>query len=190
MQNRRQLTLWVIVVLACAPLLAAQANSTTPDQNSSKAAHVKDWREFSTQVQEFKKLGRAAYLEEEAREKKGDCPEARSTYEINICLGKEAGKTAANYKTYTDALRSVEGLASPGESDVAGPTGKPLAPEQRLKEFDTVESTWHAYYVAQCSAAYDAYQGGTIAPSMDLTCRLRLMRDRMHELESIFQFMH
>jgi hypothetical protein len=53
---------------------------------------VKDWREFSTQVQEFKKLGRAAYLEEEAREKKGDCPEARSTYEINICLGKRPAR--------------------------------------------------------------------------------------------------
>jgi uncharacterized protein YecT (DUF1311 family) len=53
-----------------------------------------------------------------------------------------------------------------------------------------VESSWHAYYEAQCSAAYDAYEGGTIAPSIDLTCRLRLMRDRMHEFESIFDFMH
>jgi uncharacterized protein YecT (DUF1311 family) len=189
MQNRRRVTFGVFLTLAWTIQLSAQS-STVPDHNSSKAARVKESQEYFSRLQEFKKLGRAAYSNEETREKTGDCLEARTTYDINVCLGKEVGTTATNYKIYTDALRSVEGLAGPGVSESAGPTGKPLSAGERLSEFDRAESAWHAYYEAQCSAAYDAYKGGTIAPSIDLTCRLRLMRDRMHELKNIFDFMH
>ena len=187
-QISRRITGLVFLTLACALPLAAQSNSTVPDQSPSKAALRKEWQEYSSQLQELKKVSRAAYSDEEAREKAGDCPEAKSTYDMNVCLGKEVGKTAVNYKAYTDALRSVEGLASPAESQGAGPTGNSLTPGERVSEFDRVESAWRAYYEAECSAAYDAYKGGTIAPSIELTCRLRLMRDHMHELESIFDF--
>jgi uncharacterized protein YecT (DUF1311 family) len=71
-----------------------------------------------------------------------------------------------------------------------GPTGKSLTAEDRVREFDEVESAWRTYYKAQCSAAYHAYTGGSIAPNMEGTCQIRLMRDRMRELEGIYQFMH
>jgi uncharacterized protein YecT (DUF1311 family) len=190
MQNRWQVTLGLFLAVAWTIELGSQTSSSVPDHNSSKAAQTKESQGYFSQLQEFQKLGRAAYSSEEAREKAGSCPEARTTYDINVCLGKEVDKTETNYKIYTDALRSVEGLASPDASGAGGPTGKALTPEERLKAFDKVESAWRVYYEAQCSDAYDAYQGGDIAPSIDLTCRFRLMRDRMHELESIFDFMH
>ena len=112
-----------------------------------------------------------------------------TTYDINMCLAKEVEVTTANYKAYTSALRSAEALSSPGESET-GPTGKPLTPAQRSQNLDTVESAWNTFYEAQYSAAFDAYRGGTIAPSIQLNCNLQLIRDRMHELESIYQFMH
>ncbi len=171
-------------------VLAVGSQSLRTQTSDSQSKNVQEWHNYSAKLEEFKKLGRRAYADEQAREKKGDCPKAMTTYDINMCLAKEVDVITANYKAYTSALRSAEALSSTGESDAVGPTGKPLTPAQRSQNFDTVESAWRTFYEAQCSAAFDAYRGGTIAPSVQLNCRLQLIRDRMHELESIYQFMH
>ena len=183
--HRAPLTFLATLLLVC-PIRLLRAQTA----DSIKSAKTKEWEVYSRQLQELKKSGRAAYSNEEKREKAGDCPKAATTYDINVCLGDELDKTTANLKTYTDSLRSVEDLSSPGAEDETGPTGKPPTRDERIKEFDKVEAAWHAYYDAQCSAAYNAYKGGTIAPAMQLTCRLQLTRDRLHELESIYQLMH
>ena len=170
---------------SAAPPAASAANSP-----ASKPAAGKEQRQFLAQLAVFKERGRNAYTDEMSRAKAGDCPQAASTQSTVSCLGHEIEKTTANYNAYVGALRSVEGLESSEEAYQPGPTGKPLSAEERVREFDGVEAAWQAYQKAQCSAAYDAYKGGTIAPIIDLTCHLSLMRDRMRELENIYEFMH
>ena len=184
MVNVIRLSVITVVFGLCYFEAAAQGNGTTREQRRQ------EWQRFSAQLQVFKKQAREAFADEMAREKAGDCPHATTTYDINMCLGDEVQKTTKNYQDYVYALRGIEALENPGEPEPVGPTGKPPTAEERAKEFDAVEATWKDFYDKQCAAAYHAYQGGTIAPSMDLMSRLRLMRDRMRELEAVYDIEH
>jgi uncharacterized protein YecT (DUF1311 family) len=187
MRRRSRIAMLTFAVAVAGYSVAGQTPSGPPP---SKAVLEKERQDFLAQLATFKKSGRAGYSDEMTREKAGDCPNAASTQETVTCLKQEIEKTAANYTTYFNALRSVEGLGNTGETN-AGATGSqsPYA-EERVEEFDDVETAWQTYRKAQCSAAYDAYRGGTIAPIMGLTCQLSLMRGRTRELENIYQFMH
>ncbi len=136
---------------------------------------------------DFRKQAVEAFDREMAREKAGDCPDARTTYEDNICLGKDIETAKANYKAYVGALRSLLGL--PSGSDATGPTGKPLSAEEQVKEFDEAEALWQKYLTAHSSFAFDVWRGGTIAPSMSTRCELQALRDRMRELDRVFDLM-
>jgi len=108
---------------------------------------------------------------------------------MEACMEREVEKTKANYEAYVGALRSSEALASPEEKPGAEPLpGRPLRPDERGKEFHNAESAWQVYAKAQCAAAYDTSREGTSARVTQLECDLRLLRDRMSELESIYQF--
>ena len=123
------------------------------------------------------------------RKKNRQCPRAFSTYEMEACVEREVEKTKANYEAYVGTLRSSEALASPEEAPGAAPLlGRPLRPDERAKEFDAVESAWQVYAKAQCTTAYDTSREGASARVTQLECDLRLLRDRMSELESIYQF--
>ena len=176
----RKTTLMVSLLFTLQNVWAQTGASTNRD------ARREDWQKYSAQIAAFKTIARSKYSDEQARQKSGDCPKAMTTYDIEMCLGAELEKTGGNYKGYTDALRSIEALQTPDETSAPGPTGTALTSTERTKEFDSVESAWQAYQKAQCAAAYDAYKGGTIAPVMQVTCELRLFRDHMTELESIY----
>lgn len=167
---------------------AKQGTETAPNSPDKNQALNKQQQDFFAKLDVLKKQGRAAFSDEMAREKAGDCPHAVSTYDMVTCLGREVEKTTANYRDFVGALRSVEHLKSPGVS-YEGPSGQPLSEEELVKEFDEAESAWQIYHKAQCTAAYGAHKSGTIAPVMEVTCHLQLMRDRMRELENIYQFM-
>jgi uncharacterized protein YecT (DUF1311 family) len=173
----------LVFLSAASHVLTAQAG--VPSETTSK-----EQQKYFTQLERLKSAGRAAYSDEDAREKAGACPKAMTTLDMNMCFTHEVEKTTSNYKAYTGALRAVEGLGDPSESDAADVRGRQSDRSKRVKRFDAVEAVWNEYYRSECSAAYDAYVGGTIAPLMELTCKLQLMRDRMHELESIYQLMH
>lgn len=164
-------------------LLTAQNNGAYLSKKATREQH------YFAELEKFKQSGRKAYSGEEAREKAGICPNVMNTLEINQCLQKEVQITMENYRAYTSALRAVEVLASPYER-ASGDISGTASVTSLAKAFDKAESAWHHYYKSQCSAAYEAYRDGTIALSMELTCRLQLIRDRMHELEAIYQFMH
>ena len=187
MGRRSQIALLTFAIAVAVYSVAGQTPTNSPP---SKAVLDKDRQYFFAQVAAFKKSGRAGYSDEMAREKAGDCPHAASTQDTVTCLRQEIDKTTTNYTTYVNALRSVEGLSNTGETNAGATGGQYLSAEERVKEFDDVEAAWQTYHKAQCSAAYDAYRGGTIAPIIDLTCHLSLMRGRMRELENIYQFMH
>jgi len=167
-----------------------QEAGSTPKSTTDKPALTKHEQDFFARLAIFKEQGRRAFSDEIAREKAGDCPHAVSTYDMNMCLGREMEMTAANYNAYVGAVRSAQGLKNPGSDAASGPSSKPLSKKHLVKDFDEVEIAWQAFHKAQCSAAYDAYKGGTIAPTMSLTCHLELMRNHMRELEDIYQFMH
>ena len=138
---------------------------------------------------DFRKQAVEVFDREMAREKAGDCPDARTTYEDNICLGKDIETAKANYKAYVGALRSLLGPKLPSGSDATGPTGKPLTVEEQVKEFDEAEALWQKYLTAHSSFAFDVWRGGTIAPSMSTRCELQALRDRMRELDRVFDLM-
>jgi uncharacterized protein YecT (DUF1311 family) len=184
MRDSRKAISCALVFLA---LAAYVGTAQTPDPSYNRS---KDQQKYFAQLERLKKGGRAAYADENAREKTGDCPKAMTTLDMNMCFTREVEKTTSNYKAYTQAIRGVETLGEPNESDAAANRAQHSSSSKRVKKFDAVEAAWNEYYRAQCAAAYDAYAGGTIAPMMELTCKLQLMRDRMHELEGIYQFMH
>ncbi|MGH9342930.1 MAG: lysozyme inhibitor LprI family protein [Terriglobia bacterium] len=185
---------WGVALLAgfilSAGVAVAQATHPAAVQQRGAAATSRRnaYRQFLQQRSQLQQQAKAASDREMAREKAGDCPNARTTYDENICLGKAVDASLANYKAFTGALRSLLGQKNPilAGVDMTGPTGKPLTEEELVKEFDQVEAAWETYRKAQCSAAYDFFKGGTIAPSMGSRCELKLTRGRMNDLNYIY----
>ncbi|MGH9351389.1 MAG: lysozyme inhibitor LprI family protein, partial [Terriglobia bacterium] len=158
--------------------------------NSGKDAYRQTGAEFLRQRSQLQQQANAAFDREMARKKAGDCPKARTTYDQDVCLGKVIDRTLANYKDFSGALRSLLGQKNPltaGVENMTGPTGKPLTEEEQVKEFDQAEAAWETYRKAQCSAAYDLFKSGTIAPVMGGICELKLIRSRMTDLDDIYE---
>ena len=122
-----------------------------------------------SEMQKGRRQAKAAFEREMAREKAGDCRDATTTYADNMCLEKESKTSAANYAEFSAAVRALLGAASPAQ-----------------KEFDLAQAAWQKYRDLQCSAAFDLYKGGTIAPSAEGRCDLMLMRSHMRELEAVY----
>lgn len=179
-----------IVLVVSLMLLVRCTVAQTGSQAAKSPGEETDFKakekEFWAQRDLFRKQAKAALDREMTREKAGDCPDARTTYDQNICLSKEIDATNANYKAYVGALRSLLGLKGPWKAAESGPTGKPLSEEETVKQFDEVEVMWQRYNKAQTSAVFDNYRGGTIAPIMAAACDLQLMRNHMRELDGIY----
>ena len=121
------------------------------------------------QIEKVRGQAKAAFEREMAREKAGDCKDANTTYAINVCLGRESETSSANYKAFTDAVRALLASTSQGQED-----------------FDQAQAAWEKYSHLQCSAAFDLYKGGTIAPSTQTSCSLMLLRSHMRELGAVY----
>jgi uncharacterized protein YecT (DUF1311 family) len=52
-------------------------------------------------------------------------------------------------------------------------------------ELDQLEASWRAYEKRLCTAAFHQYQGGTIAPSKQMSCELTATRMHIRELGRI-----
>jgi hypothetical protein len=124
----------------------------------------------------------AAWDREVAREKSGDCLDARNTYDTVMCLVKATATTKGNLEAYVNAFRGIFTLSFPEEWRVSGPTGTPPTAEEFLKGFDDAEAKWTAYKDAICGSAFALAQGGTAAPIDQAYCELKLMRSHMRDL--------
>lgn len=128
----------------------------TPEQ----MAYQQQYRQYDEERTKLLTQGKQAYEAELAREKAGDkageCKDANSTYDWNICLGRDATLTEKNYTSFTDAIRAVLALKAPTfsgkDANLAGVTGKPPTSEEDVKEFDTLESLWRKYFNRATSA--------------------------------------
>ncbi len=55
-------------------------------------------------------------------------------------------------------------------------------------ELRQTERAWVAYRDAACKAEGDLYKGGTIMPSVELSCVIRLTRQRIAEITGAYLF--
>jgi uncharacterized protein YecT (DUF1311 family) len=158
----------------------------TPEQQ----AYQQQYQQWSTHYRQLQAQGKQIFDAEMAREKAGDCPNASSTYDFNVCYGKQLDITEANLKSFEETIHDLLAPAPqmPGEpaTPSQGPAGPSLTSAQLTAEFESVERVWRQYRDTACTAAYHQFGGGTGAPSFEMQCRLQLTRDHMRELRMIY----
>ena len=129
---------------------------------------VTGWAQTSRET--LRAQAKQSFDAEIARDKAGDCPNATTTYDSNVCLGNAAAATDQSLKTFEIAVHDLLNLANP----------------QSAAEFSRVEILWHAYLDGASTAAFEQFHGGTIAPSFQLQTRIRLVRSHLRELDAIY----
>ena len=155
---------------------AACAVAQTKGQSPNGAA----WETFYSKQANFRERGSKALEAENAREKSESCGKSQSTLEANKCLALEWEITEKNYKEYAIAIGGLLRLDAPDNTE-------PVQPPSLGKRFDQAELLWNRYKEAQCDVSSDQYFGGSIRPSIFLTCKQELTRRHMHELEDLYK---
>lgn len=120
-----------------------------------------------TSLNQLRSQANAVFAREAAREKAGDCNRADTTLAMNTCLSKENETSSANWQALHAAIRG-------------------LLDSHAQEAFDEAEAAWENYRRLQCAAAFELYQGGTIAPGTRLSCNLLLLRSHMRELKAVY----
>ena len=158
----------------------------TPEQE----AYQQQAREYFEKRQDMQAQAKRVFDGETARENAGDCPDAGTTYDFNVCFGKQLTVTDQNLRSFEDILRKLQTdpPAMPGASEgpTTGPAGPVLSQGQLVAEFDQVEKIWGKYLESACQTAFHQFAGGTGGPSFEMQCRLKLTRDHMRELDMIY----
>jgi hypothetical protein len=173
----------VALLLVVAGMVAADAQFAA-GQNTNAETRRRE-AERSAVRQRLVDQADATWDREMARETAGDCRGSDTTRDYGTCLAQEVTTTEANLKAYSGAFRAIFALLFSESSRVSGPTGTPPTADEFINEFDDMETKWGLYRTAICSAAYDFYRGGTIAPDVSSRCDLRVMRNHMRELGRI-----
>jgi len=181
-------------LLISVQLLPAPQNPGRPKKilTPEQQAYQRELKQLWAERQRLRAQAKQAFDAEMGREKAGDCPSARTNYDWNMCLSREAGVTDGNYKTFAEAIRSDLGLKeplAPGEKAgplPPGPAGPQLTPEENLAEFDRLEAAWKPYLDAACTATFHQFGGGTGGPPAAGECRQRMVREHMRELDQIY----
>jgi len=110
------------------------------------------------------------------------CPNAKTTVEINACLGDLAHKADANlnalYQKIQKAIRAK----------ITEEKGGPLEGYQQraLEKLKAAELAWIHYRAAQCDAAEQQFEGGTISTSVRLGCMKDLAEQRADDLQKTY----
>jgi uncharacterized protein YecT (DUF1311 family) len=162
---------------------AAPQKPLTPEQQEKQ----RNWQEYMAKRHDLQAQAKQVFDTEMAREKAGECAEAMTTYDINVCFGKELGITDGNLKSFEDVIREL--IASvpeaPGASTAVSASSSP-GRAQSGAEFERVNQVWEQYRDTACAAAFHQFDGGTGGPSFEAQCRLMLNRDHMRELNVIY----
>lgn len=196
-----RLSLLLLCCLLVSPLAllaqAADQDSASPahqkDQNPEEQTYQKQLKEYQDTRHRLQAQAKQAFDDEMAREKAddaktGECKDANSTQDWNVCLGKESKMSEASYAAFTTALRALIALKMPVEDDSAAsaPTGAPSPSDESAKEFDRLEAVWQQYRDIARKAAYDQYKGGSMGPSFALEVYLYTIRTHLRELDLIY----
>ena len=151
-------------------------------------------RETMARRQNLQAQAKRVFDSEMARENAGDCPNAKTTADFNICFSDEGTTTEKNLTRFEGIIRALilpephlpaQPDAQPGQP-VKGIGGPALTPQQHAAEFEQLEQGWRKYRDTACTAAFHQFDGGTGGPSFEGQCELKLARDHMHELDLIY----
>jgi uncharacterized protein YecT (DUF1311 family) len=118
-----------------------------------------------------------AYEAEMAHEV-GDCPDALTVTDRNVCLNDARVETYKNYTQFFDALREALIQGSPNDANALA--------------LDGTEVVWEKYRVTACDAMVKVYDIGTIKhpgsaePSAQTRCLIQLTRSRMRDLKQLY----
>jgi uncharacterized protein YecT (DUF1311 family) len=160
----------------------ADHRALTPEQQA--------YRQWEAHYRQMQAQGTQIFDAEMAREKAGDCPNASSTYDFNVCYGKQLDITEANLKSFETTIHDLLAPAPQAQGEPAtpspGPAGPNLTDAQLTAEFESVERIWQQYRDTACTAAFHQFGGGTGGPGFGMQCRLQLARDHMRELRMIY----
>jgi len=99
---------------------------------------------------------------------RAQCDDKKTTIDINVCLAAELKKADAELHLVFQV--KIKKLAA---ADAA-----------RLRK---AQRAWIAYRDAHCDAEAGLYAGGTIAPSIQLGCRVNLTQLRTKEIETAYE---
>jgi uncharacterized protein YecT (DUF1311 family) len=108
----------------------------------------------------------------------GDCPDAQTVTDRNVCLNDARVETYKNYTQFFDALREALIQASPNDANALA--------------LDGTEVVWEKYRVTACDAMVKVYDIGTIKhpgsaePSAQTRCLIQLTRSRMRDLKQLY----
>jgi uncharacterized protein YecT (DUF1311 family) len=109
----------------------------------------------------------------------GDCPDAVTLTDRNVCLNDARVETYKNYTQFFDALREALIESSPNDANALA--------------LDGTEVVWEKYRVTACDAMVKVYDLGTVkhpgasAPSAQTRCLIQLTRSRMRDLKQLYE---
>jgi uncharacterized protein YecT (DUF1311 family) len=140
-------------------------------------------KQIDDRRKELRSTAKQVFEAEMSKEKSGDCPNATTTYDFNVCYSKAEMDTDKNFKAYEDTIRNIEGLPSPSSSSSPAPL---FTPNQDTEDFDQMEQRWAAYRGVACMAFGHQWAGGSGKASAEMECNLRLTRAHMRELDYLY----
>lgn len=123
------------------------------------------------------RIAQLAY-ETEMSHQQGDCPDATTLTDRNVCLNDARVETYKNYTTFFDALREALIESSPNDANALA--------------LDGTEVVWEKYRVTACDAMVKVYDVGTVKhpgasePSAQTRCLIQLTRSRMRDLKELY----
>jgi uncharacterized protein YecT (DUF1311 family) len=117
---------------------------------------------------QLQNAARSAFQSQISQEGK-DCPNARTQYDQNVCIGQVLAATNHDFEIFYQNLLL---LLAPDPSN-----------QENLKK---AQKEWEAYREDSCNAMDELYKGGTIRGSAVTGCEVQLTRSRMRDLDNIY----
>ena len=109
----------------------------------------------------------------------GECPDAQTVTDRNVCLNDARVETYKNYSQFFDALREALIQSSPNDANALA--------------LDGTEVVWEKYRVTTCDAMVRVYDVGTVkhpgpsGSSAQTRCLIQLTRSRMRDLKQLYE---
>jgi uncharacterized protein YecT (DUF1311 family) len=193
----REFAITVCLVSCFLPLSRAQQTVDQPALTAPKKVLTPEQKVYQQQGREWMEGRHARQAQaneifevEMAAEKAGDCPNANTTYDFNVCYGNVLTAADERLKSFEQVIRDLQApsprMAGAPEAPANGIAGPMLTSEQLTAELNSVEQLWRQYRTTACSAAFHQFSGGTGGPSFEAQCELKLTRDHMRELNMIY----
>lgn len=194
----RGFVITVCLVSCFLPLLRSQQTANQPAPTAPKKVLTPEQKVYQQRSSEWMERhhalqaqGKVIFDTEMAAEKAGDCPDANTTYDFNVCFGNAVTTADQRLKGFEQVIHDLQQppprmAGEPPEVTATGIAGPVLTSEQFSAEFDSVEQFWRQYRTTACTAAFHQFDGGTGGPSFEAQCELKLIRDHLRELDMIY----